>query len=304
MKSTISARESSLHMGFDHEETKLLHQVYTPGPQKFSEYHETTLEEQPLSLSDESDPTKQLPRWNLGRGSCLSNYFINMYILCLHLIIAVLLAVLWLHPDIHNSSFINSNGTWSPPKEFVKFQITSYWPSKHSSGSLYGGPPTSEQDAAWDDVFSSMYFAASREEVLKAGEIIDDKTVEVTGGGYLATLGVYHELHCVRQLRLHLYQDRYYHNLTDRQQAYNRRHLDHCLEVLRHMLMCYGNIDMFTFESESVTPQKPTIKSNAQSACVDWSSLQQWSQLRALNATQHAATPSIWNLTSRKSEEA
>jgi hypothetical protein len=47
-----------------------------------------------------------------------------------------------------------------------------------------------------------MYFAASREEVLKAGEIIDDKMVEVTGGGYLATLGVYHELHCVVSLQL------------------------------------------------------------------------------------------------------
>jgi hypothetical protein len=42
-----------------------------------------------------------------------------------------------------------------------------------------------------------MYFAASREEMVKAGESIDEKTLEVTGGGYLATLGVYHELHCI-----------------------------------------------------------------------------------------------------------
>ncbi|KAI1120707.1 hypothetical protein F5Y10DRAFT_272792 [Nemania abortiva] len=299
MGSTINAREESPHVSFDHEETKLLPQSHTTGPQALPEFHEAMLQEQPLPPAGESNSTKQLPRWILGSGSCLNNY-IKVYILCLHVIIVVLLAVLWLQHDMPDSTLINGYGSWSPPRDFVKFQITSYWPSKHNSLSMYGGPPTSEQDTAWDNVFSSMYFAASREEVIRAGETIDDKMVKVTGGGYLATLGVYHELHCVRQLRLHLYQDRYYHNLTDKQQAYNRMHLDHCLEVLRLMVMCYGNIDMFTFESQSLTPQKPTIKSNAKSSCVDWSSLQHWSQLRALNATQHAATPSIWNLTSTK----
>jgi len=52
-------------------------------------------------------------------------------------------------------------------------------------------------------MLTAMYYSASREELVKAGETIDEKTLEVTGGGYLATLGVYHELHCIVSRYLH-----------------------------------------------------------------------------------------------------
>ncbi|KAI0187995.1 hypothetical protein EV127DRAFT_409901 [Xylaria flabelliformis] len=188
-------------------------------------------------------------------------------------VIAILLAMLWLHSWVPNTTIINSIGSWSPANEFVERRIEGYWQSKNDTISVYTGKPTSEQDTAWDDIFSS-----SREEIDKAGESIVDQMVE-------------------RQLRLHLYEDRYYHNLTDRQRAYNRLHLDHCLEVLRITVMCNGNTDMFTFVARSRNPGKPTIKSNAKSLCLDWSSLQQWSQLRKLNATQHALPPDSWNVT-------
>lgn len=43
---------------------------------------------------------------------------------------------------------------------------------------------------------SAVYFKAEREELERAGESMDDK-VELEQGGYLANLGVYHELHCL-----------------------------------------------------------------------------------------------------------
>lgn len=47
-----------------------------------------------------------------------------------------------------------------------------------------------------------MIFRATREEMKRAGEIVDDDTTELIGGGYLASLGVYHDLHCLVCSRL------------------------------------------------------------------------------------------------------
>jgi hypothetical protein len=41
-----------------------------------------------------------------------------------------------------------------------------------------------------------MYFAATEQEMLRAGETVKNGA-QLTGGDYLATLGVYHELHCL-----------------------------------------------------------------------------------------------------------
>lgn len=43
---------------------------------------------------------------------------------------------------------------------------------------------------------SAAYFNATVEELQKAGESLDD-VAQLSGGGYLASIGVYHELHCV-----------------------------------------------------------------------------------------------------------
>lgn len=42
----------------------------------------------------------------------------------------------------------------------------------------------------------AVYFNATLQELKQAGESTQD-AAELVGGGYLANLGVYHELHCV-----------------------------------------------------------------------------------------------------------
>ncbi|KAI0976245.1 hypothetical protein F4678DRAFT_456568 [Xylaria arbuscula] len=258
--------------------------------------HRSTDKERALPLLGHGHSPRQLPRWTKYMGSSLHNYHV-VYVVFLHLVITFLLVILLTGNTIDNGSLANYQGTWSPAKESVQYKIHRYYPPDNDHVSVYGGEPTIEQDAAWNNMFSSMYFAASSEEILKAGGALVNGLVEVTSGGYLATLGVYHELHCVRQLRLYLYEDRYYHNLTDRQRAYNRKHLDHCLEVLRISTMCHGNADMFLFKVESSVPRKPSILSSAESLCIDWSSLGGWSTSRQLGVNQTAVPPSSWNLT-------
>lgn len=42
----------------------------------------------------------------------------------------------------------------------------------------------------------AAYFNATFEDLKRAGESLENVT-QLTGGGYLASIGVYHELHCV-----------------------------------------------------------------------------------------------------------
>lgn len=79
--------------------------------------------------------------------------------------------------------------------------------------SAYTGNPTEENNHAWEDLIARMLpnlknlilrsensialiFNATAEELVLAGEPIQD-SVRVASGGYMASLGVYHELHCL-----------------------------------------------------------------------------------------------------------
>ncbi len=83
----------------------------------------------------------------------------------------------------------------------------------HQKVQKYAGRPTEEKDKAWDrlikreplsalrpqigiNAISAAYFNATLRDLERAGESLDDVT-ELTGGGYLASIGVFHELHCV-----------------------------------------------------------------------------------------------------------
>ena len=59
--------------------------------------------------------------------------------------------------------------------------------------SPYVGPPAPEVDDAWSQLMMPMAIRVNEAE-LKAGE---QHSVELPDGGYLAWLGVYHELHCI-----------------------------------------------------------------------------------------------------------
>ncbi|KAI8631540.1 hypothetical protein F5Y19DRAFT_473212 [Xylariaceae sp. FL1651] len=126
-------------------------------------------------------------------------------------------------------------------------------------------------------VRATSFFRASREEMERAGESIDD-AVEIADGGYIAVLGVYHELHCLRHLRFYLYREHYYPNLTAEQMDYLHIHL----EALRKSIMCHGNSALFSFKWYGKDSPRATVKSGGSSVCVKWDAIQQWSSSRAL----------------------
>ena len=63
-------------------------------------------------------------------------------------------------------------------------------------------------------------------------------------GGYLVTLDVFHELHCLNMLREFVYRDYYPDKHTMEAQI---DHLDHCIDLLRQVLMCHSDISLHTY---------------------------------------------------------
>jgi hypothetical protein len=166
--------------------------------------------------------------------------------------------------------------------EAVEYVVKNEHATDHFKYSDYSGPPSDKNIHAWENLIQPTFFASSPEELELAGESIDDSVMVAGTIGYLTSLGVYHEIHCLRQLRLFLYHDHFYPNMTEANLRYLQGHLDHCLETIRLSLMCNADLGLYTFRWEEDEKDRPKPKSNSERKCVDWTKIEEWSSKRAV----------------------
>ncbi|KAI1173475.1 hypothetical protein F4777DRAFT_589853 [Nemania sp. FL0916] len=218
--------------------------------------------------------------------NCSCAYFALIHVIILILAGVVLSDIFGGHPTPHPEEH-----SWSPAQDSVTYSVNTEHATDHNHYSEYSGPPSAEQDEAWDRLITPVYFNISRQELERAGESFEN-IIELTDGGYIASLGAYHELHCVRNLRLYVFRDRYYPNLTESQHRFLKGHLDHCLEVLRMSVMCHGSTAINSYKWDTETIDKPLTKSNSRSVCVDWNSIEEWIDARKVSYVPPVRWPS------------
>ncbi|KAI1307732.1 hypothetical protein F5Y03DRAFT_405382 [Xylaria venustula] len=217
-----------------------------------------------------------------------------VYLAILHVII-----ILTLGGVLLNSRFFDTDSStklqhsWSPVQDSVEYELRNEHATDPGHKSIYAGPPSVEQEEAWDHLITPVYFNISKEELSRAGESFEN-IIELTEGGYIASVGVYHELHCLRNLRLFVFQDRYYPNLTEAQHHFLQGHLDHCLEVLRISTMCHGTTTINSYRWDTETIDKPLTKSSSHNVCVKWSSIEDWIYPRKVSYVPPVRWPSQW----------
>ncbi|KAL2279301.1 hypothetical protein FJTKL_13509 [Diaporthe vaccinii] len=90
---------------------------------------------------------------------------------------------------------LNIDNCTAPVQQSVDYELQTEYANDQTS-SVYSGPPSVEQDRAWDKLIRPTFFRTTKEELERAGESFEN-IAELAEGGYVATLGVYHELHCV-----------------------------------------------------------------------------------------------------------
>ena len=152
--------------------------------------------------------------------------------------------------------------------------------------SPYAGPPGTNIDLVWQALLADMSIRVTKEELDQQGQ----ESVPLEGGGYLAWLGVFHQLHCTisghpwllgaantkeqKMLRQLNYRNTYHPNITRSQSGDWQVHADHCIEILRASAMCrpdLASLTTFIWDEKTSRPmlrnERPTQK------CVDWQSL-------------------------------
>lgn len=93
-------------------------------------------------------------------------------------------------------------------------------------------------------------------------------------GGYLASLDVYHELHCVNLIRKHVYRD-YYPN--SQPMAKQLEHIDHCIDILRTLVTCKGDTFLMTY-SWIEDYRKPWPNFRQDHVCRNFDLIDEWAR--------------------------
>ncbi|KAI0907414.1 hypothetical protein F4824DRAFT_391668 [Ustulina deusta] len=212
-------------------------------------------------------------RWK--RGLFQSSVVVNIVFLFVNLWLFIELAKRLSKPSIHDPIL------YSPAQEAVAFENRPV--DGLAEESIYAGYPSPVSDAAWNALIEGINLKIFPEEMSK----LDQTSLEMKDGtGYLATLGVYHELHCIKRLRRWFYRDYYYPNATELEYNERMTHAEHCLEFIRQAAVCHGDITITSFKwlhDAAGHVIEPTTKEGALHRCVRWDRLSDWAKSRRVD---------------------
>ena len=97
-------------------------------------------------------------------------------------------------------------------------------------------------------------------------------------GGYLATIDVFHELHCLNVIREQVYRQHYPTKHSVRDQL---MHTDHCIDTLRQTLMCHGDDALVSFFWKP-DHRWPWPNFAIDHECRNWDALLEWAETRRI----------------------
>ncbi|KAF2163208.1 hypothetical protein M409DRAFT_57512 [Zasmidium cellare ATCC 36951] len=141
----------------------------------------------------------------------------------------------------------------------------------------FTGDPRPELDKAWHGLLENDIIQVSFEDL----ESLNLRSIELAdGSAEIASLSVYHALHCLKKVRHWIYKDYYYPDRDGNKEALERGHANHCIEYIRESLMCHPDLSPVTFSWINGTygngPLLPTNKDVAMHECANWEKLDSW----------------------------
>ncbi|KAI0907267.1 hypothetical protein F4823DRAFT_28214 [Ustulina deusta] len=175
-------------------------------------------------------------------------------------------------------------GQWLPDaEEGVEYEVQRFRGSFGLQTPWTGVGP--EVDAAWDNITDRGAIGITKEQWEAVNQYHDYPVLldkDHGTGQYLASLDVFHQLHCVDLLRKSLhreYYDQHEGSFAGAPEHIVQGHLEHCVETLRQTLMCHGDISLLTYnwvEGRSM----PHPNFNTVHTCKKWDTLVKWNMGR------------------------
>ncbi|KAL2010040.1 hypothetical protein VTN00DRAFT_5847 [Thermoascus crustaceus] len=148
----------------------------------------------------------------------------------------------------------------------------------NSRTSIYRGPPSDEGDAAWNRIVKVNPFSIDIHTLRELQAPLNStKLPESVGGGYMANLAVFHQLHCLKTIWQYTYLEYYKsrNELFSKPEVEIHHHLDHCVDLLRQALMCNPDTSIITFKSVEMQAL-PVPEYGLPRRCRDFEGILQW----------------------------
>ncbi|KAI0152985.1 hypothetical protein GGR57DRAFT_503118 [Xylariaceae sp. FL1272] len=244
-----------------------------------SAHHE---EETLLASNKRSEGTSSLFPFCFPPNRCMSQSLKHvLFLLATSLNLIFFIANIWWFSAQTKSASAQGPSFYSPAQEVVAFENRPV--DGHVEDSIYAGYPNAESDAAWNALMEGTNLKIYPEEQSRLNQTslqMNDKS------GYLAALGVYHELHCIKRLRKWFYRDYYYPNSTQLEYMERMTHAEHCIEFIRQTAICHGDITVTSFKwlhDANGKVIEPTTKEGAMHRCVQWDKLSSWAKSRSVD---------------------
>jgi Mycotoxin biosynthesis protein UstYa len=185
----------------------------------------------------------------------------------------------------------------------------SFWPQDPPS--IFQLPPSPEVDAAWERISDTHALVIRREELIRMGRDPAEqwpwpKEYGYGEDAYMGLLDVFHQLHCLNELRMAAYPD-YYYQATDEHAQHPHEgagkvhftrggHNLHCQYALLQFILCHADVSVITFNYvEGIRGPMADFSINHQ--CRDFDSLLQWKLDHQVNVTDEE-----WQLINRVPE--
>ncbi|TLD15136.1 hypothetical protein PspLS_10596 [Pyricularia sp. CBS 133598] len=150
-------------------------------------------------------------------------------------------------------------------------------------------PVSDALDTAWEDLLYSLNVRVRPHEMNLINETMVNRA-RVTGDGYAAAMGIWHELHCLNNLRKLLHWDYYgpKYGGKENPEAFGKGHSDHCIDMIRQSLMCRPDTSLYPFHWGPDGIPSNHVKAKTPKTCVRWDSLENWAQKRALRPGEYS----------------
>ncbi|CAI6340618.1 unnamed protein product [Periconia digitata] len=209
--------------------------------------------------------------------SLRNSQYLRIFLL-LGVIFVYSLGLIYLAPSL-SSKCTNNRFVYSPAENAIDYHRITI---DGDAVNKYKGSPSPELDKAWLDLLHGFKIRVTAEELDAVNRT--STNAEDGEGGYLATLDVFHHLHCLWNVRHFLapdyYKDQVDQHITKPGEIYPT-HIDHCLDLIRQHLMCQGDISMYTYDYMETDRTKIMPNFKVERMCMNWEHLAAWIEKRS-----------------------
>ncbi|KAI5927174.1 hypothetical protein F4810DRAFT_652682 [Camillea tinctor] len=203
---------------------------------------------------------------------------------------------------------IKKTSAYSPLLDQVDFNVhfERFNGRIHDNTTIYRMDPSPEVDAAWDRLSAEGFeiITVGEEDVILTGKTpgLSVKAPSSWGLGdkaYVAQVDVFHQIHCLNELRKEIHFDYYY----SQDGALNHsslppehmEHKKHCIHMLLQNLMCHADVEIITHNwvhyDIADQPNRPFAEPfadfNVIKKCRDFDALLEWAEENAVHDLKH-----------------